>query len=95
MASVARRRQKGRQRAVLVKAEKQSDDNGQPATAENVRAENTVLRAEHEQSTKNPKGNVTLIATSHKKPPVLAAGVCIVSKVPAVFFFLLHNIPKK
>ena len=87
MASVAGRRQKGRKRAVFVKAEKQSDNNGKSAAAENVRAEDTVFRAEHEQSNKNPKGNVTLIATSHKKPPVLAAGVCKLSKVPAVFFF--------
>ena len=58
-------------RTVFIKTEEQSDDNGKPATAENVGAEDTVLRAQHEQGDKDPKGYViTLIATSHKKPPV-------------------------
>ena len=69
--AVARRGKNTGKRTVLVKAEKQSDDNGKTATAKHVRAEDTVLRAENKQCDKDPKGYVvTLITTSHKKPPV-------------------------
>ena len=92
--AVTRRRQNSGECAVLVKAEKQGDDNGESTTAEDVRTENPVFRTEYKQSDKNPKGGITLVATSHKKPPVSAAGVCKV-KMPAVLFFLLHHIPLK
>lgn len=65
-AAVTRRRQDSGKRTVFVKAEQKRDDDGQAAAAENVGAEEAVLRAENEQRDKNPKGNVTLIATSHK-----------------------------
>ncbi len=56
-----------RESAVFIQAEEQSDKNGKPATAKQVGAEDTVLRAEYEQSNENPKGYViTLVATSHK-----------------------------
>ena len=89
--AITRRRQDSRERSVLVKAEKQSENNGKPAAAENVGAEDAVLRAEYEQSDKNPKGGITLVATSHIKPPVLAAGVCKI-KITCGLFFLLHHI---
>jgi hypothetical protein len=71
VARVATRGKKGSQRAVFVQAEKQGDDDGQAATAENIGAEEAVLRAENKQSDKDPKGDIiTLGATIHKKPPV-------------------------
>lgn len=92
-AAVTRRRQSRGERTVSVKAEQQSEDDGQTASAENVRTEYTVLRAKHKQSDKDPKGRIALIATSHIKPPVFAAGVCS-RKKPCGLFFLLHHIPQ-
>lgn len=60
----------GSERAVSVQAEQQGKQNRQAATAKRVRAENAVFRAQHKQRDKDPKGQVTLSATSHKKPPV-------------------------
>ncbi len=57
-ATVARRRQNGGKRSVFIQTEKQGDKDGQTATAENIRAENSVFRAEYEQSDENPKGGV-------------------------------------
>ena len=68
--AATRRGEERRQRSVFIQAEKERDDYGQTATAQNVGTERAVLRTEHEQSDENPKGNVTLIATSHNKPPV-------------------------
>ena len=69
--AITRRGKQGRKRTVSVKAEKQSDDDRQSATAENIRAEEAVFRAEDKQSNQNPKGDViTLGATIHIKPPV-------------------------
>lgn len=71
VATIATRGKKGSQRAVSVQTEKQGGDDGQAATAENIGAEEAVLRAENEQSDKDPKGDIiTLGATIHKKPPV-------------------------
>ena len=70
VAAVTRRGEDCGQRTVLVQTEKQSDNDRQATAAKNVRAEETVFRAEDKQSDENPKGAVTLIATSHKKPPV-------------------------
>ena len=93
-AAMARRRQDGGKCAVFIKAEQQSGDDGKPATVKDIRAERTVFRAEHEQSDKNPKGVVTLIATSHNKPPVLGRRGYVVSNTCG-FYFLLHNIPNE
>ena len=68
--AAALRRQNRGKCSVFIKAEQQRDNDGQSAATENVRAENPVFRAENEQSDKNPKGHITLIATSHKIPPV-------------------------
>ena len=54
--AVARGCQNASQSAVLVKAEEKGDDNGKPATAEHVRAEDTVLRSKDKQCDENPKG---------------------------------------
>ena len=71
VAAVATRSKKGSQRSVFIQTEKQGDDDGQAATAENIGAEEAVFRAENKQSDKDPKGDViTLGATIHKKPPV-------------------------
>lgn len=71
VAAVATRGKKGSQRSVFIQTEKQGDDDGQAATAENIGAEEAVFRAENKQSDKDPKGDViTLGATIHKKPPV-------------------------
>ena len=71
IAVIARRGKKGSQRSVFIQTEKQGGDDGQSATAENIGAEEAILRAEDKQSDKNPKGDViTLGATIHKKPPV-------------------------
>ena len=71
IAVIARRGKKGSKRSVSVQTEKQGGDDGQSATAENIGAEEAILRAEDKQSDKNPKGDViTLGATIHKKPPV-------------------------
>jgi hypothetical protein len=70
----ARRGKNGSERTVFVKAEKQRNDDGQTAAAQYVRVNKAVLRAENEQCNKNPKGNVTLIATSHKNLLCFAAG---------------------
>jgi hypothetical protein len=74
--AIARGRQDSRKRTILIQTEKKRRNNRQTATVENVRTENAVLRTEYKQSDKNPKGGITLVATSHKKPPVSAAGVC-------------------
>ena len=68
--AVARRRQNRRERAVFIQAVQKRNDDGKRATAQNVRTENPVFRAEYKQSDKDPKGYVTLGATIHKKPPV-------------------------
>ena len=57
--AVARRRQDSGKRAVSVQAEQKRRDDRQAATAEHVRAEDPVFRAEYEQCDKDPKGNVT------------------------------------
>ena len=88
--TVTRRCQDGRKRAVFIKAEQQRDDDGQSAAAEDVGTEHSVLRAENEQCDKDPKGNVTLIATSHIKPPVFRRRGYVISTLaenPAVFSF--------
>ena len=64
--AITRRRQQSGERAVFVKAEQQSNENRQSATAKNVGTENTVFRAENEQSNQYPKGDITLRATIHK-----------------------------
>lgn len=88
--TVTRRRQDGRKRAVFIKAEQQRDDDGQSAAAEDVGTEHSILRAENEQCDKDPKGNVTLIATSHIKPPVFRRRGYVIPTLaenPAVFSF--------
>lgn len=68
-AAAGRGKQSG-QRSVFIKAEKQSDHDGQTAAVENARTKRAVFRTEDKQSDKDPKGYVTLGATIHKKPPV-------------------------
>ena len=72
--TTARRGKDACKSAVFVKAEKQRNDDGQTATAQYVRVDEAVLRAENEQRNKDPKGNVTLIAKSHKNLLCFAAG---------------------
>ena len=72
--AAALRGQNRSERSVFIKAEQQRDDDRQSAAAENVRAENPVFRSKNEQSDKNPKGHITLIATSHKNLLCYAAG---------------------
>ena len=100
--AVARWREDGRKCAVFIEAEQERRDDGQAATAEYVRAENTVLRAEDKQSDKNPKGGITLSATIHKNLLCFAAGYvikfgCRFGGIPkrqtaCGFVFLLHSI---
>ena len=92
--AVARRRQNTGKRTVLIKAEKESDDNGKTATAQDVRAEDTILRAKDKQCDKDPKGYViTLITTSHRKPPVFCRRVYVKFRNRLRFLiFLLHHI---
>ena len=62
---------------LFVQTEQEREDNRQSATAEDVRTEETVFRAENKQCDQNPKGDVvTLGATIHKKPPVFRRRVC-------------------
>ena len=88
----ARRCENRRERSVFVKAEKESDQNRQTATVENVGAENTVFRAEYKQCNKYPKGYVvTLSATIHIDLLCFAAGDMYVMHACG-FIFLIHNI---
>lgn len=76
--AVAGRGQNAGKRTVFIKAEKKGDNDGKTATAKHVRAEETVLRAKDKKRDKNPKGYViTLIATSHRKPPVFCRRVYV------------------
>ena len=66
-AAIASGGEKGSKRAVLIKAEKQSDDDGQAASAEEIGTDKSVFWAKNKQSDKNPKGCIiTLGATIHK-----------------------------
>ena len=56
--TTARRRQDCGERTVLVKTVQERNEDRQSATAEDIRAERAVLRAEHEQRNENPKGGV-------------------------------------
>lgn len=47
-AAVARRCQQSGKGSVFVQTEQKCDDNGEPAAAENIRAETAVFRAEYE-----------------------------------------------
>ena len=77
VATIATRGKKGSKRAVSVQTEKQGDDDGHAATAENIGTENPVFRAKNKQSNKNPKGHIiTLTTTNHKNLLCFTAGVC-------------------
>ena len=56
IAAVAARCEDGGKGAVFVKAEKQSEHDGQSTAAKHVGTENTVFRAEDKQCDENPKG---------------------------------------
>ena len=72
--ATARRGKQRGERSVFVKAEQQSNDDGQAATVKNTRTECAVFRTEDKQSDKDPKGYVTLWATIHRNLLCLAAG---------------------
>ena len=66
-AVVARRRQDRRQSTVFVQAVQKSDDDGKRTAAQNVRAEDTVLRAENQKRDKNPKRRVATVSKAIHK----------------------------
>ena len=76
-ATAARRRKQARQSTVFVKAEKESNHDGQATAVKDARTERAVFCAENKQSDQNPKGYVSLGATVHKNLLCLPQGVCI------------------
>ena len=67
---VARGSEQSCKSAVFIKAENESNDDRQAASAEYAHVAATVFRAKNKQSDKDPKGHITLRTTIHKKPPV-------------------------
>ena len=72
--AVARGSENCGKRSVFIKTVHKRDKDGKTAAVKDVRAEETVFRAENKQSDKNPKGAITLRTTIHKNLLCFAAG---------------------
>ena len=66
LAAAVRGKKRG-QRSVFVQTIQERDDDGQTATTQNVRAEDTVLTAEYEKRNQNPESRITLRKAIHKE----------------------------